>query len=872
VLTKLPAERLGKLKEKPDSKTVLASVWPGQLLIIAIYSLLTVILTYPVAFRLTTHIPGRGDAPWFLWDLWQFKRAIVDLGTNPLCTDMIFYPLTDVPVMWQTPINEFFTIPIQMVLGLVLTNNLLFLASFVLSGYTAYRLGFYVTGSRAASFIVGLIYAFAPYHFAHGLGHLSLITLQWLPLAALCTLRLIESPGVKTSFWAGLTMALAGLSSPYYLVFFAFPFGLTFVVYHLWADPGRFLRRRFLVCLVASLLIAIAVSSPFYFSYLHLDPDLRETIDSLSETALGESADLLCYVIPSAWHPVFGEKAAPFYGNFTSGNLAEMTLFLGYTASVLSSWAIFRVRDRKTLFWTAFGVLALVFSLGPILHINGKALFPLPYALLLKIPPLRAFRVPSRYGIMVTLAVSVLSGFAVRDIIDRLQVRPATRLAVVGILAVFICFESVFMFPFEVSKASIPEFYDRLAADPEEYAVLEVPSRGISWYQYYQTHHEKKLIYGYVGKMPPRLFHFTTSTPFVSQLMHAPEWLPEQFAATEDVHELLPLTEVGQRILTNYNIRYVILHKQLPEVPLLPHEFQTIRSFLNTALGAPAYEDEMLVAYRVSASGSTPSDGELLYLGQGWHEPGYVSQTLTRPMQQDGTLIVDAPINREVRLIFDALAYFGSRHITVYVNDVPVDSFSLQRFFPSVSIATKRFMLGTGQNTIRFHSENGCVSPSELSDDNPDPRCFSFGIQNIRLVRFALEANLSNNAMLLGYDSKHTEVRAGDALELVLYWRALAPTDEPYTVFVHLIDNKGRIWGQMDNQPVLGTRPTTGWVPGEILRDEYIVLVDKATPPGNYRLEIGMYLLRTMQRLDLLDHLGNPQDARVLLEPVYVVK
>ena len=77
------------------------------------YGVLTIIVTYPAAFRLSSHIPGGGDAPWFLWQLWWFKHAIVDLRQSPLVTDLLYYPLTQVPVNWQSPFNEIFGISLQ---------------------------------------------------------------------------------------------------------------------------------------------------------------------------------------------------------------------------------------------------------------------------------------------------------------------------------------------------------------------------------------------------------------------------------------------------------------------------------------------------------------------------------------------------------------------------------------------------------------------------------------------------------------------------------------------------------------------------------------------------------------------------------------
>jgi hypothetical protein len=134
-----------------------------------------------------------------------------------------------------------------------------------------------------------------------------------------------------------------------------------------------------------------------------------------------------------------------------------------------------------------------------------------------------------------------------------------------------------------------------------------------------------------------------------------------------------------------------------------------------------------------------------------------------------------------------------------------------------------------------------------------------------------LQANLANEVMLLGYSLASNEVTRGDVLLLTLHWRALAKMDKAYTVFTHLVDGEGRIWAQMDSQPVGGTHPTTEWEVGEVVHDNYGLLVSLDTPPGEYVLEVGMYFLPTMERLPVLDEAGLVVDDKVILRTVVVI-
>ncbi len=131
-------------------------------------------------------------------------------------------------------------------------------------------------------------------------------------------------------------------------------------------------------------------------------------------------------------------------------------------------------------------------------------------------------------------------------------------------------------------------------------------------------------------------------------------------------------------------------------------------------------------------------------------------------------------------------------------------------------------------------------------------------------VRHPLQADFEGKVRLLGYDFK-SGFRAGDEIELTLFWQALAPLERRYTVFTHLVDRDGKLWGQKDNEPVDGFYPTTAWAVGEIVRDQYDLVIASDAPAGRYRLEVGMYLADTGERLETLTARGR-DDKAVLAE------
>jgi len=155
---------------------------------------------------------------------------------------------------------------------------------------------------------------------------------------------------------------------------------------------------------------------------------------------------------------------------------------------------------------------------------------------------------------------------------------------------------------------------------------------------------------------------------------------------------------------------------------------------------------------------------------------------------------------------------------------------------------------------------------------------------NVRLVIYAVPAEeisrevqhprrlkLGGELAFLGYSLASSEVRAGDVLQLTLFWQGLGEIGERYKVFTHLLDGRAHIVGQRDAEPIAGERPTTMWEEGEVIADNYGVLVMPATPPGEYQLEIGMYNLETGQRLAVSED-GEVVGDRILLETIRVLR
>lgn len=112
-------------------------------------------------------------------------------------------------------------------------------------------------------------------------------------------------------------------------------------------------------------------------------------------------------------------------------------------------------------------------------------------------------------------------------------------------------------------------------------------------------------------------------------------------------------------------------------------------------------------------------------------------------------------------------------------------------------------------------------------------------------IMFPIQADFGEEITLVGYDWSVTETEA----HLKLVWQASRIPTADYAVFVHLLDPAGLCcpW-QSDQAPRQGTYPTTRWLAGEVVIDEYTITLAEL-PSGTYPIELGLYLPQTGQRL-----------------------
>ncbi len=564
-----------------------AALARDHLLPLALYLLLAVVLTLPLALHFGTHLPGDdGDAWMNYWNYWWTGRAVAG-GRNPFWTPFLYAP-HGVPLYLHTlnPFNGLISLPVQWAFGLTPAYNTVVLLSLTLAAYFAYLLVAFVSGSRLAGFVGGAIYAFGSYHLAHLLGHTNLLSSEWLPAFILCLLRADAATGRRRTGWVALAilaLLLLALCDWQYVLFAALFTGL-YAAYHALA------RRS-----AAPILIALAIGIGWGVAAL---PLLVATVAEIRETAATRpavfgperfSADLISFVIPSPLHAWWGGQAERIGGRAVAPPV-ERAVFLGYLPLALAAYAAWRDR-RRAAFWAVAALVFAVLALGPSLQIAGRTRFgaagwapPLPYALLQRAPGINVSRVPGRFAVLVTLCLAVLAGIALARLGRRHGARlgPRGRVVATAVLLVVILAEHVAV-PYPLTPVDAPPFYRQLAEAREAGTVLELPlvlarSRSL----FYQTVHQRPLIGGYLAR--PLDYPLLDVPPFaeLANRVGPPDITPAGTA------------EVGLRALAWSEVRWIVvlLEDRRLDRAALP-------AFLaRYAEPEPIYRDARMVVYR----------------------------------------------------------------------------------------------------------------------------------------------------------------------------------------------------------------------------------------------------------------------------------
>lgn len=472
----------------------------AHLLALAIYALGYALLSFPAVLHFHTHyLCDGGDGLQNVWNDWWVRKAIAE-HRSPYFTDWLMAP-DGVTLVGATlnPFNGLCTVPLCWVTSDVVAYNATVLLAFVLGGYTTFLLAHHLTGSYWGSVFAGAALTFSPYHFAHAVGHMQLVSLQWFPLFFLTWVRLLEQPSHRRGLAAAGALFLNVLCD-YYYTLYAVAGGAVLLAYH-WFTAAR-PRGRLVRELVPALLtfaLAAAASTGLVCGSL-LAAHLGESLMG-SHAGQHFSADVLGWLVPgSMWR--FASITEWFWGRHPQHvTVSEFGLHLGVTVLGLVALGLWRgsrtQAGRWSRAWVILGVLAYALAMGPDPIVAGRVLsgVPMPYDLLAAAFPLIELSGnPVRMAFVTTFCAALL---AARGVAVLPRLRWWRRWLAVPLLIAFAL--EVWPRPQATFEPTVPPSIRALRGFPAG----SVAGIGFTGFELWlQTRFDKPITAGYVARVP----------------------------------------------------------------------------------------------------------------------------------------------------------------------------------------------------------------------------------------------------------------------------------------------------------------------------------------------------------------------------------
>jgi hypothetical protein len=188
------------------------------------YLTVALLFAWPLPLHLSDALPGSpsGDTGVYVWNLWVFRHQIVEHRTLPFATLEILSldpPAVPLALHNYTTVANLLAFPLIGLVGTVAAFNLLTIATGVLTAYAMFLYALKRTGDAAAAFAGGILFGFNPFMIARSTEHFSLAQAAPLPVFGLLMLLMFQDPSARLAAYAGLVVAWAYLSDPYYAVY-----------------------------------------------------------------------------------------------------------------------------------------------------------------------------------------------------------------------------------------------------------------------------------------------------------------------------------------------------------------------------------------------------------------------------------------------------------------------------------------------------------------------------------------------------------------------------------------------------------------------------------------------------------------------------
>ena len=646
--------------------------------VILIFSILTVIFTFPVILDFTTEAAGVDcyDKCHMMWRFWwtdfSFQNDLDFQHSN-----YIFYP-EGVDISGNLAhFTTFIGFLLIQLVDYTVTWNIIWFLGFVFGGYGCYLLANNFNRNYLSSIIAGIIFTFTTYHMAHSLTHIGLSMIVWLPIFVLFLFKLLEKQSKYYSIIGGIIFFLVSFTHLYYSVFITM-FSIIFFTVYIFRQK-KVSNKTFITNF--SILLTIGLISTSILLLSNTVSNDESAIRPLFEhNIFSVNLENLILPVPEHTTQILSDYGTIFsFYSFVDrpitspyGLQVENLVFLGYSVIFLSVLAIIRYRQKHVWFWLLICGIFVLMSLGPELKIFHELTgIVLPDKIFYDtVPGWDEIRAPARFIVMANLALAVLASYAVYGLIKNKFSSFKQQLILTTVIGFVILFEFA-MIPYPSYSEPIPDIYEEIKNDESKFAVLPAPLGGVGDYSlmsdsimlYHQTHHEKPIYGGHESRVSYETLK-QIQTYFLNMF---------HIAGSKDDVIKQDIATHGLSLFDYFDIKYVTIHKDVKGADgtfrinlqsFLPETRQLMSKILTEDI--PIYEDDKILVYKIPKPDSSEP---FLLLGSGWHM--FDEKFNVRATMKNSEILIVNPTNAEIDVTLNLVLrqYEKKSAMTISINN-----------------------------------------------------------------------------------------------------------------------------------------------------------------------------------------------------------
>ncbi|MFH1854956.1 MAG: hypothetical protein ABH810_00895 [bacterium] len=521
-----------------------------------VFLIIVITFTWPLVQNITHSIIGQynfTDGPFFIWNLWWVKKAILSLS-NPFYSDYVYFPYkANLALHTLTFTSGLIYLPLSIFFRPLTSLNIIQILSFLGSGVGMMILVSYLTKpvtylQKSASYISGIIFAFSPYIFSHLMaGHYNLTMLWPFPFIVYFLFRVVEEKRTSHSIILGILFTALGYLD-LQLAFFAGIICIPVAV-------GLFItgKKKFFIKKLLLLLLPAGVFFLFFLlPYVIL---MREFWGHKELLGTYNNGDVSIIFGPNPLNSIFKNYNLPMVIDMI-GSYRENTVSLGFTGLflVFILFVLFpkQIVKEKIIFIFVL-LLGIVLAMGPYLQVDSKVFYniKLPFYYLQNLPLFNLGLVPPRFIVIAYFALATLAGMSLFCLVKFFESKRKAYLAVI-FLVIFICSAGVEFYSGRMLIQNLEDYpiLQEIIKEEGDFTILPYGSSQRDGYM--QTQHNKRVVTGFLGR---RIHDYYMSKYWYVYPIH-------QIAA--NYANELNLNDDGEKVrktFDEYKIKYIVADK-----------------------------------------------------------------------------------------------------------------------------------------------------------------------------------------------------------------------------------------------------------------------------------------------------------------------